>query len=265
MECVAGGPAFRYEVRLPLFEGPLDLLLHLIERQELDITAISLAQVTDQYLSYISQLEERNAMNLADFLVVASKLLLIKSRLLLPSPPVPREEEDEEDVGADLVRQLIEYKKFKDVAAMLAGLEERGWRSYVRLGPVAVSGRTLDLGDVSLEALTQVVRRALAVSRSGPPVSTVIPPIFISLTDQMERIRSVLTERRDLDFAELVATAASRLEVIVTFLAVLELIKQGYASVEQEGLFGRIIILRSQPQRSEAIEQSIEQEEAAEP
>lgn len=249
---------------MPVFEGPLDLLLHLIERQELDITAISLAQVTDQYLVYISQLEERNATNLADFLVVASKLLLIKSRLLLPSPPTLPDQEDAEEVGDDLVRQLIEYKKFKDVAAVLAGREEQGWRSYVRVGPVSVSGRTLDLGDVSMEALAQLVRQALAITQPGPPVSTVIPPIIISITDQMERIKLVLIERLDVDFSELVAGAASRLEVIVTFLAVLEMVKQGWVSVEQQDLFGRII-LRPQPQRLEATEEAVEQKPAMEP
>jgi segregation and condensation protein A len=101
-----------YQVTLPVFEGPLDLLLHLIERQELDITAISLAQVTNQYLEYLGRVSERNPGNLADFLVVAAKLLLIKSRVLLPQPPVPLAPE-EEDVGDDLVRQLMEYKRFK--------------------------------------------------------------------------------------------------------------------------------------------------------
>ena len=104
-----------YQVALPVFEGPLDLLLHLIERQELDITAISLAQVTNQYLEYLAGASERDPDNLADFLVVAAKLLLIKSRVLLPQPPAPPAAE-EEDLGDDLVRQLVEYKRFKEAA-----------------------------------------------------------------------------------------------------------------------------------------------------
>ena len=98
-----------YQVRLSLFEGPLDLLLHLIEREELDITKISLAQVTDQYLAYISQLEELHPETLADFLVVAARLLLIKSQILLPRPEAQPLAVDEEDPGEALARQLREY------------------------------------------------------------------------------------------------------------------------------------------------------------
>ncbi|MEJ2735962.1 MAG: segregation/condensation protein A, partial [Anaerolineae bacterium] len=114
-----------YQVALPVFEGPLELLLHLIEREELDITQVSLAQVTNQYLDYLAQLSERDPDNLADFLVVAAKLLLIKSRILLPQAPSPTVS-DEEDLGEDLVRQHKEYRRFKEAARWLKELDEEG-------------------------------------------------------------------------------------------------------------------------------------------
>lgn len=232
-----------YEVRLPTFEGPLDLLLHLIEKEELDITTVSLAQVTDQYLNYISQLEEKRVANLVDFLVVASKLLLIKSRLLLPTPQVAVEDE-EGDVGEDLVRQLIEYKKFRQVATFLAERGKQNLHAYVRVGPAVVSGsaRDLDMSDTSLNALVQIVRQALEIMPPEPPVSQIISPITISIHDKIHQIQARLRQRGEMGFYELVTGARVRIEVIVTFLAVLELIKNGFLSIRQERLFGDILL-----------------------
>jgi len=247
-----------YEVKLPVFEGPLDLLLHLIEKEELDITTVSLAQVTDQYLDYISQLEERRAANLVDFLVVASKLLLIKSRLLLPTPQVTVEE-DEDDVGEDLVRQLIEYKKFKQVAAFLAERGKQNLRAYVRVGPAAVSGsaKGLDMNDTSLNALVQVVRRALEITPPEPPVSQVVSPITVSIHDKIHQIRISLSQRGEMTFQDLIADARGRVEVIVAFLAILELVKNGFLSIRQERLFGHIILCH-RPEGQKPIEEMIE-------
>ncbi len=135
MKTIADSSPTTYQVKLPVFEGPLDLLLHLIEREELDITEVSLAQVTNQYVDYLAQFGERQLDNLADFLVVAAKLLLIKSRVLLPQPPLTSTSEEEEDAD-DLVRQLIEYKRFKEAALRLAEIEALGLHSYIRLAPV---------------------------------------------------------------------------------------------------------------------------------
>jgi segregation and condensation protein A len=117
-----------YRIDLPAFSGPLDLLLHLIERQELDITAISLVQVTEQYLAQIEQLKENRIDELIDFLVIAARLVLIKSRALLPQTPVIIEGEEEEDPAEALVRQLRQYKRFKQAAAWLAA-RRPGWKA----------------------------------------------------------------------------------------------------------------------------------------
>ncbi len=231
-----------YQVALPVFEGPLDLLLHLIERQELDITQVSLAQVTNQYLDYLTRVSERNPDNLADFLVVAAKLLLIKSRVLLPQPPtLPPPEE--EDVGEDLVRQLIEYKKFKEAARWLKELEEQGLCSYVRLGGTPVLERVMDLGDVGLDDLLAAVRQVLAVRPSSPPVDEVVPPVILTIAEQMEVIEREMAGGRSVSFHRLLQQATGRLEIIVTLLALLEMIKQLRVRVYQDRLFGDILIV----------------------
>lgn len=242
-----------YEVKLAIFEGPLDLLLHLIEREELDITKVSLAQVTDQYLEYIGLLVELNAGALADFLVIAAKLLLIKSEMLLRRPPrAPGEEE--EDVGDELARQLIEYKKFKEAALELRQREEMGLRAYVRVAPPPklerpfgwAQDRPLDLGDISLADLVEAVRHALDVRPPIPSVSEVVAPFTITVAEKMALIEERLERHRRVSFNRLLAHAASRLEIIVTFLAVLELIKLKGIEVQQERLFGEIVILQKQ-------------------
>ncbi|MFO7681675.1 MAG: segregation/condensation protein A, partial [Chloroflexota bacterium] len=125
-----------YKIDLPAFAGPLDLLLHLIDRDEMDITAISLIQVTSQYLRQIEAMKEDRVEHLIDFLVIGARLSLIKSRALLPKiPALPGDEEDDEDLAEALIRQLREYKRFKQAAQWLGEREEAGLRTYLRVAP----------------------------------------------------------------------------------------------------------------------------------
>jgi len=233
-----------YQVALPVFEGPLDLLLHLIEREELDITQVSLAQVTNQYLEYLAQISERDPDNLADFLVVAAKLLLIKSRVLLPQPPTAVSPEDEEDVGEDLIRRLIEYKRFKEAAGWLKELDEQGLRSYVRLAGVPFLERTVDLGDITLDDLLTAVHQVLVITPPGPSVDETIAPIIITIADQMNLIEQETAMGRPVSFRRLLGRSTSRVEVIVTLLAVLEMVKQLRVTMQQDQIFGDIMIMR---------------------
>jgi segregation and condensation protein A len=228
-----------YQIRLPVFEGPLDLLLHLVEREELDITTIALAQVTDQYLAYIAELERRQTKELAEFLVVAAKLLLIKSQALLPRPPTLSPEE--EDVGEDLVRQLQAYKRFKEIAKQLHEREKQGLHSYVRVAPMPRLDPQLDTSNVSLNNLLSYVQEALD-ALPAPPVGKVITPVAVTVKDQITRIEGQLTQHRRVNFREFLSKATSRVEIIVTLWAVLELVKQKRARVRQEELFGEILI-----------------------
>lgn len=246
-----GGPAAPstpdvFEVKLPVFEGPLDLLLHLLEKNELDITSVSLVQVTDQYLSHLHSLEAINMDALADFIAVGAKLLLLKSRALLPREPGAADE-DEEDVGEELTRLLIEYQRFKEAAIVLRGREEEGLRSYPRLGPPPEVPLSLGLDRVTLRKLTRIFRDALG--RLPLEEQSTIQRQEVSVHEKVEEFLAALAMERSLSFRRLVSACRSRLEVVVSFLAVLELIKSNRLRAEQSELFGdiRLVVLEEVP------------------
>jgi segregation and condensation protein A len=232
-----------YPVRLPLFEGPLDLLLHLIEREELSINEVSLVAVTDQYLKAIEMLEEIEPGALADFLVVAAKLLYIKSRTLLPKPR-PAEEEEEES-GDSLIQQLLEYRRYKAVAQALQRREEAGLRAFVRLAAPPTVDRKLDLAGVSMDALASALQRALRRIPVDPPKPRV-HTYPITIAEQIEMVRGRVQSTKQngdgIRFTTLLTEQGSRIEIIVTFLAILEMIKQREILAEQEEVFGEIVL-----------------------
>ncbi len=232
-----------YQVQLAVFEGPLDLLLHLIERDKLDISAVSLAQVTDQFLAHVHALEDVRAGTLADFLEVTVKLVWIKSRLLLPQPR-RQEEEDEEDPAEALARQLREYKRFKEAAAALRTIEEAGLHTYGRIAAPPELERRLEADAGSLNDLLAAARAALAASATQPdqvPEGMVVP-FTLTIQDQIEYIGRTLRQHSRVTFHGLLSQARHRMEIIVTLLAVLELIKRGQALVMQARAFGEIYI-----------------------
>jgi|YNPBryBLVA2012_1023415.scaffolds.fasta_scaffold00604_6 segregation and condensation protein A len=225
-------------IQLPAFEGPLDLLLLLIEREELDITAISLAQVADQYLAVIEQLGRWCIADLSGFLVIGAKLVWVKSQVLLPRPPSDGTT-PEEDVAADLIHQLEEYRRFKRVAQMLAQRDEEGQRAYLRLSLAPLPPPPFDLSGVTLADLLTAAQEAL---NAKPPAPAAVLPPTLTVAKQIEYIRQRLKQQRRVQFLELLSNAASRVEVIVTLLAVLELLKRDRVRVWQEKLFGPIVI-----------------------
>jgi segregation and condensation protein A len=229
-----------YTVRLPVFEGPLDLLLHLIEERELDITKVSLAAVTDQYLDYIANLSDPDPAKVSDFLVIAAKLLLIKSRVLLPQPP-PELADEEEDVGDELVRRLIEYRRFKNAAEHLRAREEEGLRAYARMVPANQPEGVVRLESITLDALLEAVRQAMTAKETSS-ADDVVTPLRISLPEKIDLLERLLTEEGSFSFNHVLAEAASRSEVIVTFLALLQLLKRRKVRVEQRSLFGEIVV-----------------------
>jgi segregation and condensation protein A len=237
-----------YAVSLPGFEGPLDLLLHLIEQDKLDISAISLVAVTDQYLRTLEQLEELEPGALADFLVVASRLLYIKSLRLLPQPAAGGDEE--EDSADDLVRRLLEYRQFKRAAATLRAWDDEGTRLFGRPGGapgVEFVGKAPVFGEFEQMLLQEALRRALARTPETPPIQRV-QPYAVTVADRIETVRDLLAyaargpEPAQLPFSRLLADATSRVEIIVTFLAVLELVKQAELVAVQSDTFGEILL-----------------------
>lgn len=229
----------RYTIELPVYEGPLDLLLDLINRAELDITKVALAQVTDQYLAYLEQVPEHGLADLSSFLVIAARLLLIKSEALLPRPP--QREVGEEDPGDALARQLLAYKKYKEVALLLGEREKNGLRTYLRIAPPPNILPQLDLTDFGLNDLHSAIIEAIT-NRERPSLKYVVTPPRISIRDRIALIIDQLRELGRTTFSSLLKSTQSRLEIVISFLAVLELVKQRQVEVTQEEQFGEIEI-----------------------
>lgn len=233
-----------YTIELPVYQGPLDLLLELIERAELDITRVALAQVTDQYLAYLQQFSEYHLEDLASFLVIASRLLQIKSEALLPRPPV--REPGEEDPGDALARQLIAYKKYKQVATLLSERDAAGLRTYLRLVANPVLEPTFDIGDLRVENLRKAMLAVMANQRQGEALETVVAAPRIRIRDKIQVVLDTLRSATQTTFRTLFKRSRSRLEVVVSFLAVLELIKLRQVSASQDSLFGDILLARGE-------------------
>ncbi len=230
-----------YVVQLEIFQGPMDLLLHLIEKEELPITSVSLARVTEQYLEYLNQLEEMQPDGIAEFLVMAARLLYIKSVALLPQVEL-EEEEEEEDPGEALARQLREYKRFKEKAGFLKELEESGQRSYVRTAPPPKLATRLDPEGLDAAVLLAAVYEVLMDLEAAPPPIHSIEPLEITVEERVENLWERLRTGEVVHFRHYLKNARSRMEIVVSFMAVLEMIKQGMATVQQSELFGDIVI-----------------------
>jgi segregation and condensation protein A len=233
--------AAAYTVQLPVFEGPLDLLLHLIERAELDITRVALAQVTDQFLAALHTMEERRMDVAASFIVIASRLLQIKSEALLPRPP--EREVGEEDPGEMLARQLRLYKQFKDVSLLLHRREADNLRTFLRTAPPPKIPPRLDWSRISLAALKKAAETVLAVRPEPPPLGTMVSPPKVTIRDQIRRIVDNIRSDGRAVFQRLMYGVQSRIEVVVAFLAMLELVKRRHVIARQSDLFGEIEIV----------------------
>jgi segregation and condensation protein A len=180
----------KYQFDLPSFSGPLDLLLHLIDRQELDITTLSLVAVTAQYLAQIEKMKEDRVAQLIDFLVVAARLVQIKSRALLPQNPVALEEEEfEEDPAEALLRQLRAYKQFKEAAQWLEEREKAGLRTYLRLAPPPRLENRLDMSGVNVESLLAAVRAALERATERDDSVSIVQPRRLTIEAQIAQVR----------------------------------------------------------------------------
>ncbi len=236
---IAGNQTGGYTVTTPVYAGPLDLLLQLIEHAELDITAVALAQVTDQYLAYIHQMQVP-ADEISAFLVVAAKLLQIKSEALLPRPPV--REPGEEDLGEALARQLQIYKRFKELANWLDERAARHLKTYLRVAPPLKIEPHLDLSNITLADLIASAEAIFVEEAEKQALGTVISAPRITIREKINLIAERLGQNPTMTFSSLLGSEPSRLEVVVTFLALLELVKQYRVAARQAGLFTDIEI-----------------------
>jgi segregation and condensation protein A len=231
-------PAGSYQVATTIYEGPLDLLLQLIERAQLDITRLALAQITDQYLEHLKHIQNRSADEVSAFLAIASRLILIKSEALLPRPP--QREPDEEDPGEALARQLRLYKIFKTAALYLEGRESAHQHSHLRLAPPLRAEAQLDLSNITLEDLVEAARAILVAFDNRPELKTVVTAPTVTIRQKIGDIIRFIKARGKASFLTFIHGAKSRIEIVVTFLAMLELIKRRRVQASQAQLFGEI-------------------------
>jgi segregation and condensation protein A len=232
-----------YKVNLEVFEGPLDLLLYLIRKEEVDIYDIPINRITTQYMEYLELMKILNLEIAGDFIVMASTLMLIKSRMLLPDEERgPVEEDDEDDPRWDLVRQLVEYKKFKDAAGFLEHLEEVQENVFCREGEHVELGAKPDIGmsDVSIFDLISALNQAL----DGAPKEE-LQEIFAEQYTVGEKVDYLLEATRNgktLTLGRIFRNMRSRQEIVCTFLAMLELIKVNRLKARQDHHFDEIVI-----------------------
>jgi segregation and condensation protein A len=238
-----------YPVRLQSFEGPLDLLLHLIKKNEVNIYDIPIVLVTQQYLDYLDLMSELNLDVAGEFLVMAATLIHIKSRMLLPRPD-PSQEDPDEDPREALMRQLMEHQRFKAAAELLHEREiqrSAQWgRPDERVAEVVGEAPEPEV-EVDLFSLMAAFRHVLERARQRPRV--ILPPEQISIESRIEQLTARLSETEACGFEELFADVHTRAGMIVTFLALLEMIRLKLVRVFQQGNFGPIrIYKRARPE-----------------
>jgi segregation and condensation protein A len=228
-------------IKLERFEGPLDLLLHLIKRDEIDIYDIPIARITQQYLAYIELMRQLDLEIAGEFLVMAATLMRIKAKMLLPLPAVG-EEEEEGDPREELVQRLVEYRQFKEAAHTLKFKEDARRLLYERgMVPSEDEAGPLPLAPATLFDLLAALNRVLA--RVPDQVIYEIQAEVHSVEDKMSVIGDELGTRGTLSFTQLLGRCRTRAEMIVTFIALLELIKLGQALVIQNEIFGDVTIV----------------------
>ncbi len=234
-----------YQIKLEIFEGPMDLLLYLIQKHELDIYSIPIALITQQYLEYLELMKSLDMEIAGDFLVMASTLTHIKSRMLLPPSENPEGDEDGADPRAELIRRLLEYKSFKEAAVSLQDREEAWSKVYMRQADAVPDVHADDeplLFDFHLFDLLAALKDVMArVPDSGFEVTAET----VSITEKISQILSRLEAVDSLLFADLFEKSTSKLQVIGTFLALLELIKTRVVKAVQVDQFGAIRIMKA--------------------
>ncbi len=242
----------KLEFKINEFEGPLDLLLHLIDKNKFNIFDIPIVEITEQYLEYVNQMQEADLDVMSEFLVMAATLISIKAKMLLPREE--EKEDEEEDPRAELVRRLLEYKMYKYASYELKDMELDAQKAYYKNPSIPQEIKDYKeeidpaevIGDVTLaklnEIFNQVMRRT--VDRVDPIRSKfgTIEKEEVRIEDKMEEIKSSIRGLKGINFRTLLEVQASKINIIVTFLAILELMKVGDITIKQDTIFGEIII-----------------------
>lgn len=242
------------EFKLKQFEGPLDLLLHLINKSKIAVEDIFVSDITEQYLEYMDALSEPDMDSASEFLAMAALLLEIKSRSLLPKPPAPGE--DEEDPQQLLIRRLKEYKQIKENSQKLRENEHMLEGRYYKLPQELNFDKRFELSEASLETLMEAFREVLSrvEQKRAPAAVREIRRDMFSVREKITYLKRRLTDKKQLSFYSLFESDSSRQEVIATFLALLELCKQRFLLIKQNALFSDIAITLADNGREEEAE-----------
>jgi len=232
-----------YQVKLPFFEGPLDLLLFLIQKDQIDIYDIPIARITEEYLEYLRFMRLLQLDTAAEFLVMAATLMSLKSQMLLPHP-APADDFLQEDPRQELVKKLLEYRLFKTAAQTLEEKEQQATLLYARPGEPQWVGREQerDLIEVSLFDLLTAFKDIVGKESEIGAHEIVLEEITVK--ERFNYILNVLSHRKRIPFVELIRSAPRKMAMVVTFLALLELIRAQLVSVKQQRAFGQIWICR---------------------
>ncbi len=246
---IAVGPAdYDYKVQLEIFEGPLDLLLYLIKRDELDIYDISIVTITKQYMAYIETFRMLNIGLAGEFLVMAANLCYIKSRTLLPKHQQPPEDDaEDEDPRWDLIRQLIEYKKFKDAATFLQRRESEQQNLFSHVPEKIQSDKAQErpLAEVSIFDLIRAFQGILQRFDDDDAFNEIVDERW-TVSDKIDHLLKTVAPGQSIRFSDLFENVSTKGEVIVTFLAVLELMKLNHFRVRQDSALGEIELQRNE-------------------
>ena len=235
-----------YNIKLEVFEGPMDLLLHLVQKEKIDIYQVSVSKIIDEYLDYISLLKELDINITSEFLVMASTLLSIKSKMLLPKREEPEEildDEDEINSAEELLRRLDEYQKYKEVADILSQLEKEEKKVFLR--PHDKEERETSLSDLSVDRLVLALQDMLKKKHEKEKVK-ILPREKITVEEMRSFIIKKIRSHKKVNFIDLFSTTVSRLKIVTTFVALLELVKEDEVLIEQKNKFGNIIILKKE-------------------
>jgi len=228
-----------YKVALEVFEGPLDLLLYLIRKEEVDIYNIPIEKVTNQYFEYLDLMKMLDLNVAGEFLVMAASLMYIKSKMLLPPEERPYEEVEEEDPRLDLVRQLLEYKRFKDAAQFLNHKQILEEKIFVRHAPVSIDGE-VPLEEVSIFDLITAFNSA--IKRVERFAHHEVVQDNYSVSEKIEGLKAMAQKESSFSLTKILENTKSKLEIVVTFLALLELMRLKIIRAVQRELFGEIVI-----------------------
>ena len=231
----------KYTVKLASFEGPMDLLMHLLEKNKIDIYDIPIASLTEQYIAYLDQFREFNIEIASEFIVMAATLLQIKSRMLLPKKPKVVEETDEVDPRQELIDRILEYRRFKEVSNVLGEMQEQQV-GYIAREPAELPQKHLPPLKLFLEDLLEAFNNVLAIKKELKIPEVLVEPEEFSIQDKMEVLLALLSRSSGTLLFQDAFRSGNRSELITTFLALLELIKLQTIEVNQSGNYGDIYI-----------------------